>query len=651
MKKIIALIIGLVVWMGSQAQLTEYYPNSQRYLFNEYNRDSLSIDSIPAVCAIHSHNYWWIVYPDIPWYRTVLAQKYYRQRSDSVIVYGVALPLYIYECYTDTVDNLRLLHYYGMDIRDRENDSLWNSRFETAIDSLTSDNKCAYLHRYNDSHSEFLDVVDSVYMQRGISIVTGNDFEFPNYGNWPVDTVHPYSLRVPVIEVYFKEPHIMYDSFWVGANDFQNSISLQVSMPSMEYSFGCFAVYDPSFNSNLWSIQYSYWKRNTYVQYIEDQRMREIVLMNSSQYSNYYYINHLWGGLFPIVTPPPCMQPCSLRVESMHYDSVRVQWEVPVRVGVCRVEYGPSGFALGSGTVIDSVWGGECLIGGLQPNTTYDVYVSGWCKDQECWSGWTDTTFTTDEACPTKFDYGITAVTDTSMHVVWAVPEGAVYSEVWYGEQGAEWDDGVYVTPIYPAATGMCHLQITGLESGTSYTVSIRHWCEYGDVYSEWQSTGATTIAYYTVTAVANNADWGTVTGSGEYLAGSQAMLNAIPANEYCHFVIWDDGVTYQMRMVTVTGDMTFRALFYCDTCTESISEAAAGEITLTPNPAHGEVTVSSSTTIQRITVHDMQGRKVAGHDAGSSSVTIPLRHLPRGTYIVTVTTDKATTTRKLVIE
>ena len=184
-------------------------------------------------------------------------------------------------------------------------------------------------------------------------------------------------------------------------------------------------------------------------------------------YSSSERSHHRWGGPFPIVTPPPCMQPCSLRVESMHYDSVRVQWNVPVRVGVCRVEYGPSGFALGSGTVIDSVWGGDCLIGGLQPNTTYDVYVSGWCKDQECWSGWTDTTFTTDEACPTKFDYDIVAITDTSMRVLWAMPEGAVYSEVWYGEQGAEWDDGVYVTPIYPDATGTWAYRQRGAKSIT----------------------------------------------------------------------------------------------------------------------------------------------------------------------------------------
>ena len=65
----------------------------------------------------------------------------------------------------------------------------------------------------------------------------------------------------------------------------------------------------------------------------------------------------------------------------------------------------------------------------------------------------------------------------------------------------------------------------------------------------------------YTVTAVSNNAAWGTVTGGGTYNAGAMATLTATPASGY-RFVSWQDGNTQNPRTVTVTANATYIATF-----------------------------------------------------------------------------------------
>ncbi len=65
----------------------------------------------------------------------------------------------------------------------------------------------------------------------------------------------------------------------------------------------------------------------------------------------------------------------------------------------------------------------------------------------------------------------------------------------------------------------------------------------------------------YTVTVQPNDAAMGTVMGSGDYEEGELATLAAIPNQGY-HFVKWDDNNTSNPRILTVTGDTTFTAIF-----------------------------------------------------------------------------------------
>ena len=74
----------------------------------------------------------------------------------------------------------------------------------------------------------------------------------------------------------------------------------------------------------------------------------------------------------------------------------------------------------------------------------------------------------------------------------------------------------------------------------------------------------------YTITAAANDATMGTVTGSGSYAYGTTATLTATPATGY-HFVQWNDADTHATRTITVTSNATYTATFAPDTYTITV--------------------------------------------------------------------------------
>ena len=66
----------------------------------------------------------------------------------------------------------------------------------------------------------------------------------------------------------------------------------------------------------------------------------------------------------------------------------------------------------------------------------------------------------------------------------------------------------------------------------------------------------------YTVTVEANDPTLGTVAGSGTYPEGATIEISATP-NEGVDFLSWDDGSIENPRSVVVTGNLSFKAIFF----------------------------------------------------------------------------------------
>jgi hypothetical protein len=201
------------------------------------------------------------------------------------------------------------------------------------------------------------------------------------------------------------------------------------------------------------------------------------------------------------------------------------------------------------------------------------------------------------------------------------------------------------------------------LEAGVRYAAYVRALCktDTGYYYSDWSDSVEIYFPYfphrYTVTVAADYAERGRVYGGGEYDEGDMAMLTANALRSY-RFLQWDDGDTANPRYVVVTQDTTFTALFSEPDPPEGIATADGLGCTfqLRPNPASGSVLCvvdGESFAGGVLTVVDVAGREVLRRVLPPQTArhTLSLADYPAGTYFVTLTTAKGTSTQKLVVE
>lgn len=196
-----------------------------------------------------------------------------------------------------------------------------------------------------------------------------------------------------------------------------------------------------------------------------------------------------------------------------------------------------------------------------------------------------------------------------------------------------------------------------------AYPYRFSHWQD-GDTINPrtFNCTGDTNYTAYFVekdtfslSAVPNFADRGTVSGSGTYHDGDTAVLTAT-AEEGYRFSYWTDNNFSNPRRVVVTQDTAFTAQFSQWRIGIDEAETANTWFSLTPNPAHGSVTVEmkdpqfmgQGTTL---TLTDMSGRILLTQEVHLRQTSLDLRQYAAGTYYVTLTSPQGTHTGKLVIK
>lgn len=196
-----------------------------------------------------------------------------------------------------------------------------------------------------------------------------------------------------------------------------------------------------------------------------------------------------------------------------------------------------------------------------------------------------------------------------------------------------------------------------------AYPYRFSHWQD-GDTINPrtFNCTGDTNYTAYFVekdtfslSAVPNFADRGTVSGSGTYHDGDTAVLTAT-AEEGYRFSYWTDNNFSNPRRVVVTQDTAFTAQFSQWRIGIDEAETANTWFSLTPNPAHGSVTVEmkdpqfmgQGTTL---TLTDMSGRILLTLEVHRRQTSLDLRQYAAGTYYVTLTSPQGTHTGKLVIK
>ena len=120
----------------------------------------------------------------------------------------------------------------------------------------------------------------------------------------------------------------------------------------------------------------------------------------------------------------------------------------------------------------------------------------------------------------------------------------------------------------------------------------------------------------FTITVEANDAAMGSVTGGGEYAEGSTATLTAIPNNGYT-FALWLDGNIDNPRIVTVTGNATYTAVFQPN---NSVTDINVNNINIYTHD--GRIMVDGAEGMA-VVVYDALGRMVSTPQSPHNSTPV----------------------------
>ena len=146
-------------------------------------------------------------------------------------------------------------------------------------------------------------------------------------------------------------------------------------------------------------------------------------------------------------------------------------------------------------------------------------------------------------------------------------------------------------------------------------------------------------LPQYYVTAASTNENWGTVSGSGMYFEGEQATLTAIPAESYV-FDSWTDGNEESPRIVTVTQDTVFEAIFAVDPSTIGIDNVGSLVFSVSPNPTTGRLTLQlNQQEPYEVSVYDVNGKVLWSSKFESQVSEIDLSTFAAGQYLLVVRT------------
>ncbi|MBR0169630.1 MAG: T9SS type A sorting domain-containing protein, partial [Bacteroidales bacterium] len=119
-------------------------------------------------------------------------------------------------------------------------------------------------------------------------------------------------------------------------------------------------------------------------------------------------------------------------------------------------------------------------------------------------------------------------------------------------------------------------------------------------------------------------------------------------------FISWADGNTDNPRIVVLTNDTMFSAIFACvdsnDTVAIRMPEYYGRYVSVSPNPATGSAEVLSSFGLSRVEVFNAAGRKVMDLKAEGLKATLDVSKLPSGAYLLRIHTPQGMTTKKLVV-
>ena len=155
----------------------------------------------------------------------------------------------------------------------------------------------------------------------------------------------------------------------------------------------------------------------------------------------------------------------------------------------------------------------------------------------------------------------------------------------------------------------------------------------------------------FEITATADPAEGGTITGAGTYAYGQTVTLTAQANTDY-RFVNWtEDGeVVSTDETITFDVDRDRHLVAYFEN-TVGVIEHDALTVTIYPNPVVDKLNIETSEPVKTLEIYTINGALVSKQSNCSEKIEINVDNYAFGTYMIRLTTDSTVVIRKFVKE
>lgn len=198
-----------------------------------------------------------------------------------------------------------------------------------------------------------------------------------------------------------------------------------------------------------------------------------IAIQYKSNFQNSLFIDDLL-----ISEGSDCYVPIDISINDVTSQQAELEWLAQNGETEWIIEYGPDGFSLGTGTVLN-VTENPYTITGLDPETAYDIYLSADCGASTSEES-AVVNITTLPLCIPLNALNVLSTAYNSVNLGWT-QNGAVFYEIEYGVSGFIQGSGSFASSLTGSSKN-----ITGLLANTEYDFYIRAYCGSANGFSDW---------------------------------------------------------------------------------------------------------------------------------------------------------------------
>ena len=165
-----------------------------------------------------------------------------------------------------------------------------------------------------------------------------------------------------------------------------------------------------------------------------------------------------------------CSKAENISIDQVNSTSAFFSWDTGGE-SAFEIEYGERGFALGSGSIVQTSQR-ELLIDGLTPLTQYEIFLRSNCGS-DGFSSYISALFQTlenVELCNTPTNLALVSVSSTSMELTWDENNETAW-QIEYGPNGFPLGTGTTIS------TSQSNFEIGNLTASTTYEIYVRADC------------------------------------------------------------------------------------------------------------------------------------------------------------------------------